>query len=98
MIQGCAHDKEVGGGGITENLSEDGSLVSRTGWKTVMFLCHVSREASWKGNSRKISSLCKGTEARRVRMLVGVRTILENIVGGENDRQMEARLTSSWNA
>lgn len=34
--------------------------------------CHVSRKASWKGNLRQISSLCKGTEARRVRMLVGV--------------------------
>lgn len=34
--------------------------------------CHVSRVASWKGNSREISSLCKGTEARRGRVLVGV--------------------------
>lgn len=33
---------------------------------------HVSREASWKGDSRQRSSLWKGTEARRVRMLVGV--------------------------
>lgn len=33
---------------------------------------HVSREASWKGNSRQLSSLWKGTEPGRVRMLVGV--------------------------
>lgn len=61
--------------------------------------CHVSREASWKGNSRQTSSLCKGTEGQAGEGAgEPFRGILENIVGGKNDRQADAGLTSSWNA